>query len=84
MNGPRSADRAGLTAGSYARQVLLVGALGPRQCAGPVERRELARLLGYIGRTRSNLNQIAEAANSIASMRPLLRDSRACQGWFPE
>jgi hypothetical protein len=59
-----AADRAGLTPGSHARQVLL-GAPAPRQVRRPpVERRELARLLGEIGRVGSNLNQIAKAANS--------------------
>jgi hypothetical protein len=59
-----AADRAGLTPGSYARQVLL-GAPAPRQVRRPpVERRELARLLGELGHVGSNLNQIAKAANS--------------------
>jgi len=60
----QAADRAGLTSGSYARQVLL-GAPAPRQVRRPpVERRELARLLGLFGNIGSNLNQIARAANS--------------------
>ncbi len=60
----RAADRAGLTPGSYARQVFL-GAPAPRQVRRPpVERRELARLLGLIGNIGSNINQIARAANS--------------------
>ena len=58
-----AAERAGLTAGSYARQVLL-GAPQPRQVRRPpVERRELARLLGELGHVGSNLNQIARVAN---------------------
>ena len=45
----QAADRSGLTSGSYARQVML-GAPTPRQVRRPpVERRELARLLGEIG-----------------------------------
>jgi hypothetical protein len=57
------AERAGLTAPSYARQVLL-GASPPRQVRRPpIERRELARLLGEIGHVGNNLNQIAYAAN---------------------
>jgi hypothetical protein len=57
------ADRAGLTAGSYGRQVLL-GAPAPRQVRRPpVERRELARLLGEIGHVGGNLNQIARYMN---------------------
>jgi hypothetical protein len=59
----QAADRSGLTPGSYARQVLL-GAPVPRQVRRPpVERRELARLLGEIGHVGSNLNQIARLAN---------------------
>jgi len=66
-----AADRAGLTASSYARQTLL-GAPAPRQVRRPpVERRELARLLGELGKIAgelgkigSNLNQIARAVNT--------------------
>ena len=59
-----AANRAGLVFGSYARQVLL-GAPAPRQVRRPpVERRELARLLGEVGKIGSNLNQIARAANA--------------------
>jgi hypothetical protein len=55
----QAADRSGLTPGSYARQVLL-GAPAPRQVRRPpVERRELARLLGELGHVGGNLNQIA-------------------------
>jgi hypothetical protein len=58
------ANRAGLTSGSYARQELL-GAPPPRQVRRPpVERRELARLLGELGHIGSNLNQIARIANA--------------------
>ena len=58
-----AADRAGLTPGSYARQVLL-GAPAPRQVRRPpIERRDLARLLGEIGHVGGNLNQIARVAN---------------------
>lgn len=58
-----AADRAGLTAGSHARQVLL-GAPAPRQVRRPpVERKELARLLGELGKVGSNLNQLARETN---------------------
>jgi hypothetical protein len=58
-----AADRAGLTTGSYARQVLL-GAPAPRQVRRPpIERRELARLLGELGHVGGNLNQIARDMN---------------------
>ena len=57
------AARAGLMPGSYARQVLL-GAPAPRQVRRPpVERRELARLLGELGHIGGNLNQIARDMN---------------------
>ncbi len=59
-----AATRAALSLGSYARRVLL-DAAPPRQSRRPpVERAELARLLGHIGRIGSNLNQIARHANS--------------------
>jgi hypothetical protein len=59
-----AAERAGLTSGSYARQTLL-GAKVPRQVRRPpIERRELARLLGHIGHIGSNLNQLAKVANA--------------------
>lgn len=58
-----AAERAGLMSGSYARQTLL-GAPAPRQVRRPqVERRELARLLGELGKIGGNLNQLAKAAN---------------------
>lgn len=59
-----AAARAGLTSGSWARQVLL-GAPAPRQVRRPpVERRELVRLLGAVGHIGGNLNQLAHASNS--------------------
>jgi hypothetical protein len=58
-----AAERAGLTAGSYARQAML-GAPAPRQVRRPpVERKELARLLGELGKIGSNLNQLAKAVH---------------------
>lgn len=58
-----AAEKAGLTTGSYARQVLL-GAPAPRQVRRPpVERKELARLLGEVGKIGGNLNQLAKATN---------------------
>jgi mobilization protein NikA len=59
-----AAEKAGLTAGSYARQAML-GAPAPRQVRRPpVEKRELARLLGELGKIGGNLNQLARAANT--------------------
>jgi hypothetical protein len=58
------AQRAGLTAGSYARDVLL-GAPAPRQVRRPpVERQEVVRMIGQLGYIGNNLNQIARALNS--------------------
>lgn len=57
------AAQAGLTAASYTRRLLL-GADAPRQVRRPpVERRELTRLLGELGRVGNNLNQIAHRMN---------------------
>ncbi len=59
-----AAGRAGLATGSYARRTLL-GAPAPRQVRRPpVERKELVRLLGEVGKLGGNLNQLAKAANS--------------------
>ena len=59
-----AADRAGLMTGSYARGMVL-GGPAPRQARRPpVERRELARLLGELGKIGGNLNQLARAANT--------------------
>jgi hypothetical protein len=65
------AARAGLATGSYARQVLL-DAPAPRQVRRPmVERQELVRLLGELGKVGGNLNQLAKAANQE---RPVYED----------
>lgn len=59
-----AAERAGLMSGSYARQVLL-GAPAPRQVRRPpVERKELVRLLGEVGKIGGNLNQLAKAVHT--------------------
>ena len=58
------ADRSGLMLGSYVRLTLL-GAPTPRQIRRPpIERRELARLLGELGHVGANLNQLAHHANT--------------------
>lgn len=58
------AARAGLTSGSYARQVLL-GAPAPRQVRRPpAERKELVRILGQLGHVGGNINQLAHHANA--------------------
>lgn len=58
------AERAGLEIGSYARETLL-DAPAPRQVRRPlVERKELSRLLGELGKIGSNLNQLTKSANA--------------------
>jgi hypothetical protein len=58
-----AAAKAGLTIGPYLR-ALALGSPGPRAVRRPpVERRELARLLGWLGKLGSNVNQLAHAYN---------------------
>jgi mobilization protein NikA len=58
-----NATRAGLSIGAYLR-ILALGTPGPRAVRRPpVERKELARLLGHLGKVGSNLNQLAHAFN---------------------
>lgn len=59
-----AAERAGLTVGSYVRQVLVEAPVPRQGRRPPIERKELARLLGELGHIGSNLNQLARAANS--------------------
>lgn len=57
-------EQAGLAAGSYARRALL-GAPTPREVRRkPADRRELARILGALGKIGSNINQLAAASNA--------------------
>jgi hypothetical protein len=59
-----AAEKAGLATGSFARQAML-GAPAPRQVRRPpVERKELARLLGELGKVGGNLNQLTRSANA--------------------
>jgi hypothetical protein len=58
-----AADQAGLSVGAFVR-ALALGDAGPRAVRRPpVERKELARLLGHLGKVGSNLNQLAHAFN---------------------
>lgn len=58
-----AADKAGLSVGAFVR-ALALGDAGPRAVRRPpIERRELARLLGHLGKVGSNLNQLAHAFN---------------------
>jgi hypothetical protein len=61
-----SAERAGMTSGSYVRRAVL-GIEPPRQVRRPpVEKQELGRLLGQLGKVGSNLNQIARALHQTS------------------
>jgi hypothetical protein len=54
---------AGLSVGAFLRSLAL-GDAGPRAVRKPpVERKELARLLGHLGKVGSNINQFAHAFN---------------------
>jgi hypothetical protein len=58
-----AAAQAGLSIGAYLR-ALALGSAGPRAVRRPpVERKELARLLGHLGKVGSNINQLAHAFN---------------------
>ena len=58
-----AADHAGLSVGAFVR-ALALGDAGPRAVRRPpIERKELARLLGHLGKVGSNLNQLAHAFN---------------------
>ena len=58
-----AARQAGLSIGAYLR-FLALGEAGPRAVRRPpVERKELARLLGHLGKVGSNINQLAHAFN---------------------
>jgi hypothetical protein len=57
------ATLAGLSVGAYLRNQAL-GSPGPRAVRKPpIERKELARLLGWLGKLGSNVNQLAHGFN---------------------
>lgn len=57
------ATQAGLAVGAYLRNQAL-GSPGPRAVRKPpIERKELARLLGWLGKLGSNVNQLAHRFN---------------------
>jgi hypothetical protein len=59
----KAAQQAGLSVGAFLR-ALALGDAGPRAVRRPpVEREELARLLGWLGKLGSNVNQLAHAFN---------------------
>jgi hypothetical protein len=62
------AAKAGLSVGAYLR-TLALGSPGPRaQRRPPIERTELARLLGLVGNMGGNINQIAKAVNTTNNL----------------
>ncbi len=64
----REATKAGLSVSAYLR-ALALGAPGPRAVRRPpVERKELARLLGHLGKVGSNINQLAYAYNRSGTL----------------
>jgi Mobilization protein NikA len=63
-----AATQAGLSVGAYLR-ALAFGSPGPRAVRRPpIEREELARLLGLLGKLGSNVNQIARAVNMTRNL----------------
>jgi len=63
-----TARQAGLSIGAFLR-ALALGSAGPRAVRRPpIERKELARLLGHLGKVGSNLNQLAHAFNRDRSI----------------
>jgi len=63
-----AAAKAGYTVGPYLRNLAL-GSPGPRSVRRPsVEKEELGRLLGHIGKLGSNVNQIARAVNTTRNL----------------
>ena len=69
------ATQAGLSVGAYLRNQAL-GSPGPRAVRKPpIERKELARLLGWLGKLGSNVNQLAHGFNrdgAVPGLRQLL------------
>lgn len=63
-----AASRAGLSVGAFLR-ILAFGSAGPRSVRRPpVERRELARLTGLVGKMGSNINQLAHGYNRAGAL----------------
>lgn len=60
-----AAQRAGLSVGAFLRALACEGPGLRAARRPPIERQELARLLGHIGKLGSNVNQLAYAANAF-------------------
>ncbi|MGS3139816.1 MobC family plasmid mobilization relaxosome protein [Aeromonas sanarellii] len=70
------ADKAGMAAAAFARAAL-VGDSGPRaQRRLPVDSAALRQVLGHLGKTGSNLNQIARYLNTGGGAETVLPDLR--------
>ena len=78
-----TARQRGLSIGAYLR-ALALGSAGPRAVRRPpIERKELARLLGHLGKVGSNLNQLAHAFNRDAKV-PGLAELKAIRRYAEE
>jgi hypothetical protein len=64
----KAAQRAGLSVGAFLRALACDGPGLRAARRPPIERQELARLLGHIGKLGSNVNQLAYAANAFNDM----------------
>jgi hypothetical protein len=63
-----AAAQAGLSVGAFLRAQAL-GRPGPRSVRRPpIERKELSRLMGHLGKVGSNINQIAKAVNATRNL----------------
>ena len=63
-----AAAKSGLAVGAYLRATAL-GSPGPRAVRRPpIERTELARLLGHLGKVGSNINQLAYGYNRSGTL----------------
>jgi hypothetical protein len=73
-----AAARAGLSLVGYARSVLLSAPPVRQARRPPVEKAELVRLLGAVGKLGSNVNQIARVLNADGSVAsPLFAEASA-------
>jgi hypothetical protein len=68
-----AAQKAGLSVGAFLRALACDGPGLRAARRPPIERQELARLLGHIGKLGSNVNQLAYAANAAGDL-PGARD----------
>jgi Bacterial mobilisation protein (MobC) len=78
-----ASERAGLALAGYARSQLLSAPPLRQARRPPVERAELARLLGELGKVGSNVNQMARALNGGGAA-PVPADLAAMQADIAE